>query len=277
MFPCDAEILSRCFLAPLEFTCFFRVTRHCHVLGVVLILRTRKEKFKKFFEHMENRLKAVREKAGLNLIELAKRSGFAVSTINNFENKKTDGSDRFIKTMAETLGVRIKEIVPDWEEKASGAIREGEDQPYGGGKLIMKTRHARRMVPVISWARAGRITERGFNYEDLENYFEETVETDSRDANAFALIVEGDSMAPEYRAGDRVVFAPNEEPRNGDIVVARLKDKGTVFFKRFKRVGPEGKKVLLESVNPDYGTLEFRRDEFWFIYPAVDMVRKIRR
>lgn len=130
-----------------------------------------------------------------------------------------------------------------------------------------------RRVPVVSWAKAGEAT----NYDDLCNQIDEVVETDSKDPNSFGLIIEGDSMEPEFQAGDIVVFAPNSEARNGDIVVARLKETGGVFFKRFRRSGPEGGTVRLESVNPDYKTLEFPSSAFRFVYPAVGMKRKLRR
>jgi phage repressor protein C with HTH and peptisase S24 domain len=89
--------------------------------------------------------------------------------------------------------------------------------------------------------------------------------------------IEGDSMSPEYLPGDRVVFSPLEEPRNGDRVVARVLETGETYFKVFKRTGKEGQSVKLESINKAYKTLTFKWTDFRFIYPAVDMVRKIRR
>ncbi|HEV8543377.1 MAG TPA: LexA family transcriptional regulator, partial [Verrucomicrobiae bacterium] len=69
-----------------------------------------------------------------------------------------------------------------------------------------------KRAPVVSWAAAGQARA----YEDLANQLEEWVETECRDANAFAIIIEGDSMETKFFAGDRVVFTPNSEPRNGD-------------------------------------------------------------
>ena len=47
-----------------------------------------------------NFLKHFREQKGLTLKELAEASDFGVSTINNFENGKTEASDRFLKVKA---------------------------------------------------------------------------------------------------------------------------------------------------------------------------------
>lgn len=133
-------------------------------------------------------------------------------------------------------------------------------------------RPATRRAPVVSWAAAGQARA----YEDLANQLEETVETECRDANAFAIIIEGDSMEHKFYAGDRVVFTPNSEPRNGDAVVAKLQD-GRVLFKYFYRTGPEGARVKLVSENPNYGPLEFERSDFLFIYPAWEVKRRLRR
>lgn len=129
-----------------------------------------------------------------------------------------------------------------------------------------------RRVPVVSWAAAGQARA----YEDLANQIEEMVETDSRDPNSFAIILEGDSMENKFYAGDRVVFSPNLEPRNGDAVVAKLTD-GRVMFKYFYRTGPEGSRIRLESQNENYGPLEFERSDFTFIYPAWEVKRRLRR
>ena len=129
-----------------------------------------------------------------------------------------------------------------------------------------------RRVPVVSWAAAGQARA----YEDLANQIEEMVETDSRDPNAFAIILEGDSMENKFYAGDRVVFSPNLEPRNGDAVVAKLND-GRVMFKYFYRTGPEGSRIRLASENENYGPLEFERSDFTFIYPAWEIKRRLRR
>lgn len=129
-----------------------------------------------------------------------------------------------------------------------------------------------RRAPVVSWAAAGQARA----YEDLAAQIEETVETDCKDANSFAIIIEGDSMETKFYAGDRIVFAPNSEPRNGDAVVAKLND-GRVYFKYFYRTGFEGSRVKLVSENANYGPLEFDRTEFIFIYPAWEVKRRLRR
>ena len=129
-----------------------------------------------------------------------------------------------------------------------------------------------RRVPIVSWAAAGTAKD----YQDLANQIDEMVETNSRDMNAFAVIIEGDSMENKFYAGDRVVFAPNLEPRNGDAVLAKLTD-GRVFFKWYHRTGPEGIRIKLSSENQNYAPMEFAKEELQFIYPAWEVKRLLRR
>ncbi len=139
-------------------------------------------------------------------------------------------------------------------------------------RQVMRMEHAPRLVPVVSWAKAGE----AMDYQDLCGQIDESVETNCKDENSFAIILEGDSMENKFFAGDRVVFAPNLEPRNGDAVVAKLTD-GRVMFKWFYRTGAEGMRIKLASENTNYAPLEFERSELEFVYPAWEVKRLLRR
>lgn len=171
---------------------------------------------------------------------------------------------------------RLERSILDFMDKAEQQSLSPSalwDQANSGSKKIgLFTEPPARRAPVVSWAAAGQARA----YEDLANQIEETVETDCKDPNAFSIILEGDSMEPKYYAGDRVVFAPNMEPRNGDAVVAKLAD-GRVLFKYYSRTGPEGSRIRLSSENPNYGPLEFVSSDFVFIYPAWEIKRRLRR
>ena len=202
-----------------------------------------------------NRLKELRIARGMTLAQLAKASGFGVSTINNFENGRTAASEEFLKKLG-----AIFDVAPHL--LTGQAMNRPAD----------KADHW-RPVPVVSWAQAGA----AHDYQDLCNQLEDWVESDCRDTNAFALIIEGDSMEPEFHAGDQVVFAPNSEPRNGDFVVGRLREGGGVVFKQFRRTGSEGQTIRLESLNPAYRPVDYPASALLFIYPAVDLKRRLRR
>jgi len=78
----------------------------------------------------------------------------------------------------------------------------------------------------------------------------------------YALEISGDSMAPVYREGDRIVVDPAAaEPRRGDRVVVKTLD-GEVLAKEIARI--TAKAVELKSLNPDYpGRTLDRKDIAW--------------
>src|SRR4051812_11931679 len=168
---------------------------------------------------------------------------------------------------------RLERQILDFMEKAEHDTLSPQSlwvqsrQPRVSGFGLVQP--AAKKTPVVSWAAAGHARA----YEDLANQIEETVETDCKDPNAFAIIIEGDSMEPKFYAGDRIIFAPNLEPRNGDVAIVKLSD-GRVYFKYYYRTGVEGSKVKLVSENPNYNPMEFDKGEVAFAYPAWEVKRR---
>jgi SOS-response transcriptional repressor LexA len=197
---------------------------------------------------------------------LAKFLGVTTGAVGNWETEANGITVKRLKSLADKLGLPVQYFRGTL---GSGGALPVEGLPSSALLVVPPT----KQVPVVSWARAGE----AHDYGDLGNQINDQVETDCKDPNSFALIIEGDSMEPEFEAGDIVVFAPNSEPRNGDIVVCRLKETHGVLFKKYRRSGPEGTTIRLESANPNYQPVEFHASEVEFVYPAVQMKRKIRR
>ena len=128
-----------------------------------------------------------------------------------------------------------------------------------------------RRVPIVAWAHAGTLKA----YSDLDESWHEYTATTCRDENSFAVIIEGDSMEPKYSTGDIAITMPNVEPRNGCLVVCKLKNEG-VFFKLFHQ-SSDGKNFRLSSYNTVYPVMECRRDEFVWIYPVYQVTKNVWR
>lgn len=181
-----------------------------------------------------------------------------------YEKKGRIPKGSVLETMSKSLGMTPQELLGGVSPMAT---------PNVSSTPIPLSEMGFRKVPVVSWAKAGT----ALNYDDLCTHLEEYALTQTTDPNSFALIIEGDSMEPEIMAGDTAVFAPNSEPRNGDLVVARYHADGGVVFKRFYRTGKEGKTIRLVSTNPNYEDILKDQSEFRFIYPCVNLVRNYRR
>lgn len=108
----------------------------------------------------------------------------------------------------------------------------------------------RRGVPLLGLAQAGSD---GF-FDDaglpVGEGWEEVAFPGMAEDGCYALEITGDSMAPVYRDGDRIVVTPVTEPRRGDRVVVKTTE-GEVLAKEVARL--TARTLELASLNPEYG------------------------
>lgn len=69
------------------------------------------------------------------------------------------------------------------------------------------------------------------------------------EAEAFALMVLGDSMTPEFVEGDIIIIEPEGLATDGSYVLAQA--EGEWIFRQLARAGPGWE---LRPLNPDYAT-----------------------
>ncbi|GAA5482079.1 hypothetical protein Hsar01_01294 [Haloferula sargassicola] len=113
---------------------------------------------------------------------------------------------------------------------------------------------------MIGWAHAGEAVA----YEELPGDWQNRIPTECRDPKAFAVSLEGDSMAPEFRDGQLLVLMPSEEAYSGCFVVCRFKDDGVLF----RRIEFAGEEIVLHPLNPRYDSRSYPREAFAWIYPV---------
>lgn len=104
--------------------------------------------------------------------------------------------------------------------------------------------HQRCRIPLVGKIAAGMPIEAIENREelDLEDLFRTSGET-------FVLRVTGDSMIDEQiRDGDYVICERRSTPRNGETVVALLRDDEATLKKFYK----EGNRIRLQPANPNF-------------------------
>lgn len=144
------------------------------------------------------------------------------------------------------------------QAETGGAANEGNSQnlEFAGNAESGEQRRIR----VIGWAHAGQAT----CYEELPTDWQQTIPSDCRDPQAFAVALEGDSMEPAFREGDQLVLMPSEEAHSGCYAVCRFADDGVVF----RRVEFMGDRIQLVPLNDRYyKPTHHTRAEFSWIYP----------
>ncbi|MBL8876199.1 MAG: helix-turn-helix domain-containing protein [Phycisphaerae bacterium] len=186
----------------------------------------------------------------------------------------------------------------------NGKLRGGLDEAYRSGELqrLLGTRtdhvpQARsaaatspapvslflsKEVPLINYIAAGyprEFTDLSFPARVADEYVRCP---DIDDADAFAARVVGESMMPEYREGDIVVFSPARQVKGGMDCFVRLEPDGETTFKRvfFETGGPNGEKtgeerIRLQPLNPEFSAKVVAREMVGGLYAAVSVIKKV--
>ena len=97
------------------------------------------------------------------------------------------------------------------------------------------------------------------------------------DPDAFACRVVGDSMLPEYREGDIVVFSPAKKIESGRDCLARLEPDHETTFKRvyLEKDGRGRELIRLQPLNPAYAPRTVDREQVAGLFAAVSVTRSV--
>jgi repressor LexA len=130
------------------------------------------------------------------------------------------------------------------------------------------------VVPIINSVAAGY----PHHFTDLEyppGVADEYIRCpDIHDPQAFAARVVGDSMEPDYRQRDIVVFSPNTPARSGDDCFVRFEEGEGTTFKRIYRDDEES--IRIQPLNSAYPARTVSRERITGLWPAVIRIHLLR-
>ncbi len=188
-------------------------------------------------------IESIAKQAGLSVSGLAKAAGLDPTSFNKSKRISPEGRPRWPST--ESVSKVLKATGVSFHEFAR--LVEGPGPVRG--------------APLLGMAQAGA---EGF-FDDAgfpvgQGWDEITLPGLEQDG-VYALEINGDSMAPVYRDGDRIIVGADIQPRRGDRVVVKTTG-GEVMAKELTRL--TAKVVELKSLNPDHAgrTLD-RKDVQW--------------
>lgn len=188
-----------------------------------------------FAMELKDRIKAARAHANLTQGQLALKVGMDQTSISNLERGKSQGTS-FIAQIASACGVSAL-----WLADGSGDMLNTGGNVLPGPPITSPTRR----IEIVGTAQLGND---GY-WLGLDNA-EGWVESWSRDEDAYALRLKGDSMAPAIRSGWIAVCEPNHRLVPGEYVMVTTTD-GQSMVKELLFENEEG--VNLASVNSAYG------------------------
>ncbi len=190
-----------------------------------------------------------REAKGWSKNRLAKEVGVSRQTVGAWEKGDAAPSRARAPIVAFKLDIPLATIAGD-PRNINVAIL----QPDGLN---------RRRVPIINWIDAGRgaqVASARYAFDGTQDYIESTYPAS---VNSFALEVVGDSMEPDFKAGEVIIIDPTVAPIANSFVVAELLPAGTeqgegdCTFKQYRpREVRDGRQVFdLVPLNSEYQTI----------------------
>jgi len=142
-------------------------------------------------------------RTGLSASGLAKRAGLDPTTFNKSKRVTREGRERW----------------PSTESVAKSLAATGVSLDEFVGLISERTSEAPRKLPVLGIAQATGAGHFDLRGQPLGTDWEEIVFPMLTDAQAYALKVTGEELAPTYRDGAILVISPASTPRRGDRVV----------------------------------------------------------
>ena len=221
-------------------------------------------------------LRSAREQSGMSVKEAAKKLGIDIGVYQAVEGGHGKCSENLIEKICRLFPSLKKSELMGGSEHVTRVRDETGNHGMMGQKPDMHLPEgvSARYVPLISMAQAGTLK----SFSDEAYQYDAHIAFNVTDRRAIAVKIRGDSMAPQYGEGDIVILYPSSEARTGDLVIARLTPEhgDDVMFKIFSTT-QSGQRVVLSSYNPAFPPLEYKRDDFAWIYPAASVVKNLRK
>jgi phage repressor protein C with HTH and peptisase S24 domain len=210
---------------------------------------------------------------GINQSEFSRRAGIPLPTLRTWlKLPRSEIRGGNMEKLSQALG------------KAPDEIRTKLRQAYYvRGDLSMSVpimnrpgeRLVMRPVPILNGISASRFVEKT-NFDYPPGFADRYVPAPTDDPEAFAMIVDGDCMEPDYRRGELVIFSPLEVqrygPQQGKDYAIQLDSTAANenSFKRLQLDKDDPTVFLFRCINPKYKSTEkVKRDRIVRLARAI--------
>ncbi len=188
------------------------------------------------------RLKESREAAGLKQPDVCRRIGIKQGTLSQLESGKSARSTYTIAL------AKLYNVDAGWL-----ATGKGDPKSVKFDSNVLPAQIGETRIPLLNYVQAGIFTDMGTNFdtEGMEYLLTDLALSD----RSFALQIRGDSMAPKFQEGDRVIIDCDVAPHPGDFVVARNGGEEATF-KRYRLLSLGEQEVFeLVPLNENYPSM----------------------
>jgi len=182
---------------------------------------------------LADRVKQKRIELGMTQTEAAEKAGIRQQSWASIEDGKT---------------LKPRNIVG-----IASALRSDPAWLMNGGAFMPLEEVNTRKIPLISYIQAGALATKS-PIEAFDGSFEYVMTDMDLSQFSFALKIKGDSMEPDFKAGDVILVDPEVEPTPGEFVVAKNGEDEATFKKyRPTKTDQTGRQQFeLVPLNNDY-------------------------
>ena len=198
--------------------------------------------------NLGQRVKDKRKELNLTQLEMAKLVGVSHVTISQWEHGENTPRGHNLNFLC-----KILECNPDWLLYGAGPeAKLNKNIP----PIFNRVKFGYE-IPLISWEMAYKWPDIKaiIDYSDFRDWRHISVQIGN---HGFAIVMEGDSMTnptgfPSIPQGSVVIIDPDLQPKNSQIVLARLLKYEEATLKKYVTDGPN---QYLVPLNPSYKTIE---------------------
>ena len=209
----------------------------------------------------------------------AKRARDFARWLKQSTSRRGDGSKGLDKLFTSgELGRRVNAALRhgggEKEERGAAGAEQGREKQSAGLDAKVPIRY---QVPLINKVAAGYpkdFTDLDYPAKVADEY---VACIDVNDPLAFAARVIGESMLPDYREGDVVIFSPTAKVTDGSDCFVRLEPDHETTFKRvfFEKKAKGGTQIRLQPLNPKYPSSTHNRERVAGLYKAVWRMQRL--
>jgi SOS-response transcriptional repressor LexA len=215
--------------------------------------------------HFGKTLRKLIDERKLSMTEFSEKSGIVISTLYRHLNAPHGNQmhPRTYRTIAEALGMTIQELDAQWRATRVPQSQGGPDDS----------------IPVVNKTPAGPAVDYQECYPDSgvgHDYITKSPWQIGMDL-LFAVVVVGNSMEPEFRDGDYLVFrpiAPHDILPDGTAVFVRFTAERNSEC-TFKRVFDRGDELEFRPDNPKHRSIVAPRTEIERMAELIEVRRRV--
>lgn len=186
-----------------------------------------------------NIIKTIRKKHNLSQSELASLLNVHQTAVSQWENERTKPDINIAKAISRKFNISLDVILGNTIPNATPFL-------YNTSGCIK--------IPVYGSIPAGIPMEA---IEDILGYEDAPAEWSQGGKSFFALKIKGNSMEPEYRDGDIIIFLVQPDCENNEDCAVAINGNDWTF----KRVEKLDGGVLIKPLNPEYETKFFTYEQ----------------